>query len=185
MTVASKTGVQKLERLFAHLDGLTERATVEQITLWLREAAISAEDVADHVHFGENGYLRNLVHEGAHYHVLVLCWRSGQRSPIHNHAGSTCGLTVLEGTATETVFEHAPCNLVKAVSSSDLSAGSIGASQDGDTHQVSNLQTSGDDLITLHVYSPPLLRMASYSLTEPHVGEFRPMVLAHVDGSGI
>ena len=183
--MTTKTGVERLERLFARLEVLTARATVEQLSEWLGEAAITKDDIADYVRFGPETYQRNLVQEGEFYHALVLCWRSGQRSPIHNHAGSTCGLVVVEGIATETVFEHSPCGLVKAVLSCDLPEGKIGASVDTDTHQVSNLQPAGDDLITLHIYSPPLLRMASYSLTEPHVSEFRPMVVTHVDGSGI
>jgi cysteine dioxygenase len=137
------------------------------------------------VRFSDQQYLRNLVHEGRHYHVLVLCWRSGQRSPIHNHAGSTCGMRVLQGAATETIFEFAPCQLVRPLRSQEIPEGKIIASQDADTHQVSNLQARGRDLITLHIYSPPLLRMDSYSMTEPHVGEWRPMVLSHTDGSGI
>ncbi len=181
----TKTGAERLEQLFKHLDGLTSRATVEQLSAWLGEAGITRDDIADYVRFGAETYQRNLIQEGAHYHVLALCWRSGQRSPIHNHADSTCGLVVVEGIATETVFDHSPCGLVKAVLSCDLPAGSIAASVDTDTHQVSNLQPAGEDLITLHIYSPPLLRMASYSLTEPHVSEFRPMVVTHVDGSGI
>lgn len=176
---------ERIESILQHLDGLTERATVEQLKSWLQEAAVTAEDVATHIRFDEDHYLRNLIREGPHYHMLALCWRSGQRSPIHNHRGSTCGFAVLRGVATETIFERSRCGLVKAVSSRDLGVGSIGASQDTDTHQVSNLQPAGDDLVTLHIYSPPLLCMDSFSLTDPYVGEFRPTVLEHVCGSGI
>jgi hypothetical protein len=34
-------------------------------------------------------------------------------------------------------------------------------------------------LIMLHVYSPPLARMDTYSLTDRHVGEFPPTVFEH------
>ena len=113
-----------------------------------------------------------------------LCWRSGQRSPIHNHALSTCGVRVLEGVATETVFEMMPCGLVKAVNSHDMLVSDVVVAQDAKIHQISNLQLPGHDLVTLHVYSPPLLRMDTYSLTEREVGEYRPMVLEQA-GSGI
>ena len=107
------------------------------------------------------------------------------RSPIHDHAGSTCGLRILRGTATETVFERSPSGLIKPACSKDYRQGDVSVSADNYIHQVSNLQAQGEDLVTLHVYSPPLLRMATYSLTEPTIGEFRPMVLEHVLGSGI
>ncbi len=175
----------KLRPLIEYLDGLTGRAPVESLQAQLEALDITVEDVAGFVRFSEQRYLRNLVHQGAWYHVLALCWRSGQRSPIHNHAGSTCGLRILRGVATETIFEPTPSGLIKAVSSSDMGVGGVASTQDAEIHQVSNLQSAGEDLVTLHVYSPPLMRMDTYSLIDRTVGEFRPMVLEHALGSGI
>jgi cysteine dioxygenase len=62
--------------------------------------------------------------------------------------------------------------LIYAVGSRDLAAGHTCASADDDTHQVSNLQAGGADLVTLHVYSPPLLRMEVFSLDSPAVTEW-------------
>jgi DMSO/TMAO reductase YedYZ molybdopterin-dependent catalytic subunit len=100
-----------------------------------------------------------------------MCWKNGQRSPIHDHATSGCVVRILRGTATETRFEFAPNGQVKAVGSRDLPAGSICATQDADLHQISNLQAGGADLVTLHIYTPPLLRMGAYSLTDGRVTE--------------
>src|SRR4030095_857533 len=98
------------------------------------------------------------------YEVLVICWQSGQRSPIHNHAQSTCGLKVLTGICTETIFHSSPCGQVVARGSTQLAAGSVTASQDTDTHQVSNLEPAGQNLVTLHIYSPPLRSMQRFSI---------------------
>ena len=178
------TATEKLEPLITYLDGLTARAPVEQVEARMRDAEVTLDDVSEFVRFGERNYLRNLMKDGSWYHLLVMCWRSGQRSPIHNHDRSTCGLRVLTGVATETSFEVTPSGLVKAVSSEDLHDGGVVVTQDSLIHQVSNLQEPGKDLVTLHVYSPPLLRMDTYSLTDRSVGEFRPMILEHA-GSGI
>src|SRR5262249_41131889 len=43
--------------------------------------------------------------------------------------------------------------------------------EDGDMHQVSNLQAGNAELITLHVYAPPLLRMGTYSIMDTSRGE--------------
>jgi len=177
--------VEKLIPLIEYLDGLDERAPSEGLRESLASLDITVDDLREYVRFSDERYLRNLVHEGAWYHVLAICWHSGQRSPIHNHAGSTCGLRVLEGVATETIFTATPSGQIKAVCSSDMRTGSVTASQDADIHQVSNLEAPGKDLVTLHVYSPPLLRMDTYSLIDRSVGEFRPMVLEHALGSGI
>ncbi len=183
MVTALRT--DKLTKLLQYLDGLTGRAPIETLEQRLRSLNIQVEDVAEYARFNEANYRRNLVCSGEWYHVLVLCWRSGQRSPIHNHAESTCGVKVLRGVATETRFEMTPSQLVKAVSSHDLDEGLVTASQDADIHQISNLQAPGSDLITLHIYSPPLLRMKTYSLTDRTIGDYVPEIIEHCFGSGI
>src|SRR5262249_57021176 len=85
--------------------------------------------------------------------------------------GSSCGGRVLRAMLTETLFEFAPNGHVKALSSRDHPPGSVFGSQDQDLHQVSNLQAGSADLVTLHVYTPPLLRMGTYSLTDRTRGE--------------
>ena len=75
-----------------------------------------------------------------------------------------CVVRVLRGTLTETLFELAPNGHVKATFSRDFAEGSLIGSEDTDIHQVSNLQAGDADLVTLHVYSPPLTRMNTYSL---------------------
>ena len=174
-----------LETLLKRLDALTKRATVEELQEWLLEADVTLDDVRPFVRFGERNYLRNLVRGGAWYHLLVICWRSGQRSPIHNHAQSTCGLKVLTGTVTETNFDFAPCGLIKPTGSIELEVGKTTATQDEQIHQISNLQPEGEDLITLHIYSPPLLRMATYSLVDSSIGDYAPVIMEHTMGSGI
>ncbi len=174
-----------LAPLVERLDALTHRASVEQLRDWLEGLQIDVEDVSRFVRFGEKNYLRNLVRGGEWYHLLVICWRSGHRSPIHNHAQSTCGFRVLTGVATETRFEFSPSGLIKAASSRDFVTGEVISSQDADIHQVSNLQTADRDLITLHIYSPPLLRMDTYSLTDRKVEEYRPFIFEYAMGGGI
>jgi cysteine dioxygenase len=85
---------------------------------------------------------------------------------------------------TETRFDFAPNGHVKAIGSRDYQEGAVVGSQDSDLHQVSNLQAGDADLVTLHVYSPPLLRMSTYSLTDQTRGE-EWMLLEFCDAAGI
>jgi cysteine dioxygenase len=146
---------------------------------------VTIDDVREFVEFGDSAYRRNLVTMGPWYEILVICWRSGQRSPIHNHAASTCGLKVLQGVCSETVFERSPCKQVVARDTRELTAGHVCASQDDDTHQVSNLQSPGQNLVTLHIYSPPLRAMQKFSITDSTSEEWRPQVFDFVHGDGI
>lgn len=176
---------QTLESLFTWLNRLPARAPLGELGTRLRSLHIDLDSVSDHLRFSADRYMRNLVREGRYYHALFLCWRSGQRSPIHDHARSVCGFRILTGTATETVFDASPSGLLKAVSSTDHPVGHVVVSRGSDIHQVSNLQAEGLDLVTLHIYSPPLRAMKSYSITDRHVGEFRPTVDEFTLGSGI
>jgi cysteine dioxygenase len=160
-----------LDAMLRYLETLDERPSRETLQAELGRFEITCDDVQPFLRFGERSYQRNLVHAGRWYHAWVLCWRNGQRSPIHDHRGSMCVVRVLRGVLTETVFEFAPNGHVKACFSRDFDAGSLLASADTDLHQVSNLQAGTADLVTLHVYSPPLLTMGTYSLYDRTRGQ--------------
>lgn len=161
----------KLDTLFDYLDGLKGRPMMDVLAHKVGQLDLRREDYAGWVKFSEHHYQRNLVRAGTWYHLWVMCWRNGQRSPIHDHTGSACAVRVLEGVATITGFARAGNGHVKATGSEDLSAGSVVTSSDDDLHQISNLQPGKADLITLHVYTPPLLRMGTYSILDAGRGE--------------
>lgn len=173
--------------LLRRLDAFSDRIPLGELDAALSDVSMSLDDVRRHLIFAAGTYRRNLVHAGPAYQALVLCWRNGQRSPIHDHAGSSCGVRVLSGEALETVFERTRAGMVFAVRSLAHAPGSVCATQDADIHQVSNVADDGSDLVTLHVYSPPLLNMGTYTLFDPNVRAFREPVHedALVDGGGI
>lgn len=174
----------RLEPLVRYLDALRDRAPLPELVDRLKRLDVTCDDVMPFVRFSEKAYSRNLVRGGSWYNVLVLCWKNGQRSPIHDHAGSTCAVRVLRGTLTETRFDFSPNGLVVAAGSRDCPPGAVVGSQDDDLHQVSNLQAGDADLVTLHVYSPPLLTMGTYSLTGRERGT-EPMFLEFTNAAGI
>jgi cysteine dioxygenase len=139
---------------------------------WLHASPLTLRELTAYLTFHPDRYVRNRVYDGPAYQALLLCWRNGQRSPIHNHRGSHCGVKVLHGVATETLFTRAANGLIVPVASRDLPAGHTCTSADEDVHQVSNLQAGGADLVTLHIYSPPLVRMDVFSLDTPAVREW-------------
>jgi cysteine dioxygenase len=173
-----------LQTLYDYLDNLEARAPLDELMAVLSRIDVSCADIADYLRFSDAGYTRNLIRGGPWYNVLALCWKNGQRSPIHNHAESTCAVRVLRGAATETVFQFAPNGHVWATGSRHHRQGSVVGSQDSDMHQISNLQDGGKDLVTLHIYTPPLLWMETYSLTDLSRGQ-EPMFIEFCDAAGI
>jgi cysteine dioxygenase len=175
---------QTLTHLIEYLDALEHPAQLTGLMTELAELEADWTELTPFIHFSAQTYRRNLIKASRHYNLLVLCWKNGQRSPIHDHVGSNCALRVLKGAMTETLFEFASNGHVKATFSRDVCAGDVVGSMDTDLHQVSNLQADDAELITLHVYSPPLLVMGTYTLHDKERG-VEPMYLAFSDAAGI
>lgn len=174
-----------LDELFAELDLHDHRVPLDELDRLMRALRIDPGEIEAFVKFGPDTYRRNLLRAGPAYHALILCWKNGQRSPIHDHTGSSCGVKVIRGTATETIFDRTPAGHIFAVRSQKLAEGFCCGSQDADIHQISAIEPDGGDLITLHVYSPPLLVMGTYSLTSTRVGSFQDRIYEFCEGAGI
>lgn len=175
-----------IECHFAELDRVNSQLPLPLLLDWVTRCRLTVGDLSYYLVFHRDRYVRNLVHAGPAYQALLLCWRNGQRSPIHNHRGSNCCVKVLRGVATETLFTRAPNGMILPEKSRDLPPGHMCASADDDIHQVSNLQAGGADLVTLHIYSPPLLRMDVFSLESSLVHEWDdPINQTFVMGGGI
>lgn len=152
-----------LQDFFDRLDGFDGRVPLDNVQSLMKQLDVSTADLGDAVSFGNSGYRRNLLRRTGSYEALVLCWAPGQRSPIHDHAQSTCGVRVVEGVATETRYAHDANGFLHPVAVEHFGQGSAAGSQDADIHEIGNEHSS--NLITLHLYSPPLGAMNIYSQT--------------------
>lgn len=176
--------------LFSRWDRLGEPIPLVELRRELGRLALGRADLAECIAFNDRSYQRILLHSGESYEALLLCWRSGQRSAIHDHVGSACAVYVVEGSVTETVFLPSPCGRLVPTRSRTMNAGSVCASQGADIHQMGNLEPTGCDLLTLHVYSPPLVGMRSYSIGETVLADndaligSRPPTIAAILGRG-
>ncbi|MGI9013491.1 MAG: cysteine dioxygenase [Phycisphaerales bacterium] len=157
----------KLASLIDYLDSLTDRADLDVLEQLLREIDVSRCDLDPSCAFCDERYQRNIIKESAWYELVCLCWKSGQRTPIHDHRGSSCAFKVIENAATEIRFEKSPSGLLCSSGTFVATPGYICASHDEDIHQVLNANPPGEDVITLHIYSPPLKNYRRYSLDSP------------------
>ena len=162
-----QTVFPKLRPLLGYLDGLGGRADLTTLRRLLEELQVTRADLEPACSFNRERYRRNLIRETPWYELVCLCWSSGQRTPIHDHEGSSCAFLVVEGVATETRFERTPSRLVIPTLTQQRRPGFICASTEADIHQVANTQPEGSDLITLHIYSPQLRHFNVYSLDTP------------------
>jgi cysteine dioxygenase len=152
----------KLAPLLSYLDSLSSRADLKALSDLLAKANITRADILPVCQFGAGGYKRNTIAESPWFELLALCWRSAHCTPIHDHRGVSCAFKVIEGTGTEIRFLPTPSGLVCPAATTLMAPGYICAAQDSDIHQVANMQPPGVDLITLHIYSPPIVQMHTY-----------------------
>ncbi len=165
----------RLEPLLRYLESLSpgSRADMGDLARILGGLeALGFEDVERYAVFSDAGYSRVVLAEGASFELLLMGWKAGQQSPIHDHARSTCGARVIRGTATETRFRFTPSGHLMASGSRHVPEGAVFASRDADVHLIANYESG--PLLTLHVYSPPLRRMTQYRFDTGDRAEFVP-----------
>jgi cysteine dioxygenase len=153
---------QPLTSLVEFLNELESRAPLEDLRRHLSGLDVSLQDLRPYMQFGNTSYSRNLICQNQWYELLCICWKDGQQSPIHNHAGSTCGLRVMTGVAVETTFRETADGKVIPLLHRQLTQGTVCCAQDSDIHRVANLQGDGSSLVTLHIYSPPLRNVGTW-----------------------
>lgn len=101
--------------------------------------------------FKDNHYARNLVFRSANVEILVVCWRPGQGSPVHGHGPSDGLMIMLEGEMTNTTYLPNGQKITTVWREGDVGHTPIGAQ-----HEVKN--TSNRNVVSLHIYAPPLQR---------------------------
>ena len=160
-----------LETLFAELDRSRDPVPVEMLCDRLKRLDLRASTLREHIRFDTDCYRRNLVHLGPGYVALVLCWRPGQASPVHDHRGSACALRVIEGVASERRYERNHDGRIVEKSCNRYVTGQVCGTYDADIHTMFNAEPAGCDLVTLHVYTPPMRSYFAYSLEDASVRE--------------
>ncbi len=160
----------ELRDMLGELDDYREAVPLAALCIALERLAIAIGDLVPFAGFDERRYRRRSLYLGPAYEALLLCWRAGQRSSIHDHRGSRCAFRVMDGKGAESVFERSDAGLIYPTVTNEYPQGFVCAAEDEDIHQVSNLQLS-EDLVNLHLYSPPLRTINTYSLTDSCVLE--------------
>jgi cysteine dioxygenase len=135
-----------------------------ELSALLEGVEVTADELRPYVSFKEGTYARHRVHSGPHAELLVLCWRPGQRTPIHDHAGSYGAVKVLRGVMWETLFEMEGDEGLAYKSAREWTPGRVTGADVPDIHQLGNPDVSGQDLVTLHLYAPPLNSLNVYKV---------------------
>ena len=151
-----------LSELVEVLTAQTTPPSLKQLYGWLENASFSEAELQGYVGFKDRTYWRHLVCCNESVEMLVLCWRPGQRTVIHDHNGSVGAVLVQSGVLWETTFKFDEERGLRYKAVSEYQPGALTGADVPDIHQLGNPDVSEKNLVTIHVYSPPLGVLHTY-----------------------
>jgi cysteine dioxygenase len=133
------------------------------------------------VKYRDDRYTRHLIHRSDVFSVILLCWKPGQLSPVHNHQGNSGWVRVLRGRMEETHWKSPDWVIAGVPMPTDdfdidddgvghglklergahfihaAGPGVCSVDRERPIHQLGNPRRHADDeaAVTLHVYSRP------------------------------
>ncbi len=161
-SVRSNSPVLSFATLVDTLEAQTEPPSLKQLYSWLEHTTISLEELQPFLGFKERTYWRHLVCRTEAVEMLVLCWKPGQRTVIHDHNGSVGAVLVQQGVLWETTFVFDEQKGLRYCSVGEQHSGAVTGADVPDIHQLGNPDVSEQDLVTIHIYSPPLGVLHTY-----------------------
>ncbi len=133
----------------------------EQICARLRGVLVDPRSLSPFLLFAPRRYTRNLIYRDDLFELIALCWDPRTESPIHNHSGQLCWLSIQQGALRLENFTSldgpGPGSGIRLVPNGGIERAGEGCLdlQQGDNgiHRVSN--PFEERAVSLHVYSRP------------------------------
>jgi cysteine dioxygenase len=127
----------------------------------LLQLDMTVEDFAHLPHSKEKPYYRKLLYQNESVELLVMKWSDIECAP-HDHGNSHGWIQVINGTSLHTVYEVDENGIPAELFNELQQHGNLFHAPIKGIHK---MQASEDtDLITLHLYSPPITGMKVYDL---------------------
>jgi cysteine dioxygenase len=159
-----------IDQFVAGLRGIPEAEfTVPEVGRYIAENPVDPASLEPYLFYEATHYTRNLIYKCDLFELLALCWDAGQGSPVHNHHGQSCWMSVpigrlaVQNYAVVRSDDRGFCELRPA----DLLLMDPGhpsfVDPEEPIHAVLNLPEYGARATSLHVYSRPYDRCLVYA----------------------
>ncbi|MCL4148870.1 UNVERIFIED_CONTAM: hypothetical protein GTU68_020361 [Idotea baltica] len=103
----------------------------------------------------DESYTRNCIVENEKFELILLCWKAGQITPIHDHGGEECWVKIIEGEFRETIYTADKSGELKVVKSMISKSNDVTYMIDFmGFHSIENL--SSKKSMSLHLYAKPI-----------------------------
>ena len=163
-----------LASLTHRLASLKSAPTQNDLDALLRKLKLEPEELLPHLGFKPGTYTRHRVFRNELCEMLVLCWLPGQRTAIHDHNGSYGAIRICEGVMDEEIYALSAQRGLEHEVTYRRAAGEVTGTGVPDIHRIGNPADSGQKMISIHIYAPPLVRIHTYQEGSTEVGECWP-----------
>ncbi|WP_171050957.1 cysteine dioxygenase family protein [Bacillus sp. BHET2] len=150
-----------MERISKRLEPLNATSTKE-LKQALQSLQISLDDLQPYLRSPDGKpYYRKLLYHNKEVELLVMNWSDIECAP-HDHGESKGWIQVLDGASVNTVFEVNDHQLPEEIFDREYREGSFFFAPKKSVHKMK--KGNSEDLVTLHLYSPPIEGMMVYDL---------------------
>lgn len=150
--------------------------TKERLASFLEAMRLSSEAMKSYSYFDDSCYTRNLLYRDELFEVMAICWKPGQRTPVHTHNGQLGWMTMPQGEVAVHNFHYLRCDSPEKQNVVGIDClgggGHVELEQLGTLvcaeqspvatvdkiqtiHQIENTEKAKTGSISLHVYSLP------------------------------
>ena len=179
-----------VEDFIEGLKGLEgELITQGRVRDFMSATPLKADSLAPYINFRDEFYTRNLIYRDQLFEVMAICWKAGQKTPVHSHNGQLGWMTIAQGEVAVHNYRYVACNCPERQNVVGLdclggashieierlhtencseSTGVSTVDKLQSIHQIENSDRSKHGVISLHVYSLPFDSCVSYDLDKQH-----------------
>lgn len=141
--------IEELDRIFSEqkesIKGPVELKNI------LKDFSFSLEELKPHLLYPEDQpYGRKCIFSSSHFEVIVMNWKPGELSNIHDHGQSFGCVYSISGKASNILYDEN----MKKIGSALLVNHEIAEVPEGIFHQISN--PTKEFAVSLHFYAPPM-----------------------------
>ncbi len=84
--------------------------TTNRIRDLIDSVRVDERSASQFVRFGDDHYMRHLIHRDDWFDIMTICWQPGQGTPIHTHNGQLGWAVTLEGELDCTDYRYMGCD---------------------------------------------------------------------------
>lgn len=101
------------------------------------------------------------MYKDTQFELLLLCWKEGQKTSIHDHDGEDCWVYLLEGEMEEVFYAPNSSNSIEEIRTQRILPRQLSFINDRvGIHRLRNV-TKGNSM-SLHVYAKPIEQCSFY-----------------------